>query len=261
MLWVASLTIEPFRVMRRIEDDDRLRQGKRVERVIDVHNREVMIACNTLRTEIEYLREKHGVNRRIIWMESQLHNVPEKMARALQDALDEVKDADRVILGYANCGNVIQGLKSGDFELIVPRLDDCISLVFGSQAARTEYGSQHHALYFTDGWMDKGHNIIEEYHRTVEEHGEEDAQDIFDMMYCHYKTMAYLDTGLYDVEELMDRTRFLADMCDLEQRVEPGTLDYVERLVCGPWDEELFVVIGPHEVVPAWPFATPGSVL
>ena len=37
---------------------------------------EVMIACNTLRTEIEHVMEQHGVKRPVVWLESKLHNVP-----------------------------------------------------------------------------------------------------------------------------------------------------------------------------------------
>ncbi len=220
-----------------------------------------MIACNTLKTEIEHVSRKHGIVRRTVWLESQLHNVPEKLSGALQEAIDAVEDADRVLLGYANCGNVVQGLRSGDFDLVVPRLDDCISLVFGSQKRRQEYGEQWRSLFFTDGWMNEGRNILDEYDQMVDKYGEDGAQDIYDMMYAHYRTMTFVDTGLYDVAELLERTRFISEMCELEQRVEPGTLDYVERLVCGPWDPELFVVVGPGEVIPATPFMEPGSVV
>jgi hypothetical protein len=196
-----------------------------------------------------------------VWLESKLHNVPANLKSALQQALDDVSDADRVLLGFGNCGNVIQGLTSGDFELIIPRLDDCISLVMGSQKRREAYSQAHRAMYQTDGWMDTGHNLIDEYETTCEMYGEEDAEDVFRMMYAHYETMAYLDTGLYDVDELMERTRFLTDLMELEQKVEPATLAYVDLLVCGPWEEELFVHVPPHGKVPSAPFMQPGSVL
>lgn len=223
--------------------------------------REVMIACNTLKSEIEHVTKVHGVTRPIVWLESQLHNVTAKLTEKLQEAIDAVQDADRVLLAYGNCGNAVQGLVSGDFELIVPRIDDCVSLLFGSQRLREWYGSEYKAFYFTDGWMDEGHNIIDDYNRTLERYGEEHANDIYGMMYAHYKTMCYLETGLYDVEALMEKTRFIGDICELEQRREPATLSYIERLVLGPWDEELFVRVEPHGVVPAAPFREPGSIV
>ena len=223
-------------------------------------DREVMIACATLRTEIEHVMRERGIVRRVVWIEHLLHNVPTKLTATLQEAIDDVRDADRVLLGYGNCGNAVQGLKNGDFELIVPRLDDCISLVLGSQRYREHYTREHSAFYLTDGWLNGGHTIKAEYDEMVEDYGEEEANEVMSMMYAHYNTMAYLDTGLYDIEELMERTRRLCEIIETEQVVEPATLAYVERLVCGPWPDELFVRVAPNDTIPAAPFFEPGSV-
>ena len=94
----------------------------------------------------------------------------------------------------------------------------------------------------------------------IEDYGEEEADEVMNMMYAHYRTMAYLDTGLYDVDALMERTRHLCEVIETEQVVEPATLAYVERLVRGPWPPELFVRVAPGEVIPAKPFFEPGSV-
>lgn len=222
--------------------------------------REVMIACDTLRTEIEYIMDIHSIERRVIWIEHLLHNIPTKLTAALQEAIDGIDDADRVLLGFGNCGNAIQGLKSGDFELIVPRIDDCVSLVLGSQRYRERYSREHHAFYLTDGWINGSRTIEVEYNEMIEDYGEEEADELMNLMYVNYSTMAYLDTGLYDVDALMDRTRHLCEVIETEQVVEPATLAYVERLVCGPWPENLFVHVGPRETVPSSPFLEPGAV-
>ena len=222
--------------------------------------REVMIACDTLRTEIEHVMQAHGVERRVIWMEHLLHNVPVKLAGALQEAIDGIEDADRVLLGYGNCGNAIQGLVTGDFELIIPRVDDCISLMLGSQRYREGYSQQHAAFYLSDGWLKGEHTIEWDYEEMVNDYGEEEADEVMNMMYAHYRTMAYLDTGLYDVAGLMERTRHLCEVIETRQVVEPAILSYVEQLVCGPWPDELFVHVGPGQTVPYAPFLEPGSV-
>lgn len=58
----------------------------------------------------------------------------------------------------------------------------------------------------------------------------------------------------------MDRTRHLCEVIETEQVVEPATLAYVERLVCGPWPEDLFVHVAPGEIIPSSPFLEPGAV-
>ena len=50
--------------------------------------REVMIACDTLRTEIEHVMQVHGFDRPVVWIEHLLHNVPTKLTAALQEAID-----------------------------------------------------------------------------------------------------------------------------------------------------------------------------
>ena len=222
--------------------------------------REVMIACDTLRTEIAHVMSAFGIERRVIWMEHLLHNIPPKMTEALQNAIDEVRDADRVLLGFGNCGNAIQGLKNGDFELIVPRIDDCVSLVLGSQRYREQFSRQNSAFYLTDGWITGSRTIEVEYNEMIEDYGEEEADELMNMMYTHYRTMAYLDTGLYDIDALMERTRHLCEVIETKQVIEPATLAYVERLVCGPWPDDLFVHVAPHEIIPSKPFFEPGSV-
>lgn len=216
--------------------------------------RQVLIACNTLKGEIEHVSAELGTCRRTIWLESQLHNEPENLARKLQEALDSIEDADVVLLGYGNCGNVIQGLVARDFRLIVPRIDDCISILFGSQGQRTAYSDQNRSIFLTDGWMDEGHNILAEFQRCVDKYGREKAEDIFDMLYKHYESMAYLDTGLYDIDELKERTCEICKMLGLDQRIAPATLDYVRALLTGPWPEDRFVCVGPGEAIPAKPF-------
>ncbi|MBO7702648.1 MAG: DUF1638 domain-containing protein [Eggerthellaceae bacterium] len=222
--------------------------------------REVMIACTTLRTEIEHVMDVHGITRPVIWLENQLHIVPAKLKSELQNALSSVQDADRVLLGYGNCGNVVPGLESGDFELIVPRLDDCISLMLGSQFYRQWFSDEHKAFYLTDGWTGGKSTIDHEFASMYEDYGEEEANEVMAMMYAHYSTMAYLDTGLYDIAGLMQETAHLCEVIGVKQVIEPATLAYVEQLVCGPWPEELFVRVGPHEMIEADPFMQPGSV-
>ena len=56
-----------------------------------------ILACKTLRHEIEKACEKHNIDYPIHWIESGLHNYPEKLHKYIQDELDNMQDYDRVI--------------------------------------------------------------------------------------------------------------------------------------------------------------------
>lgn len=219
-----------------------------------VRDNEVIVACHTIRAEIEFFQDALGIERPIIWCESYLHNVPDKLREVLQEILDDISGVDRVLLGFGNCGNAIQGIKVGDYELVAPRIDDCISMLFGSRQARAQYSDTYRAFYQTQGWMDDGHNILAEYEAAREKYGAENAQGVFRMMYGHYETMAYLDTGLYSVDELIEETSGICEMLKLQQRVVPATLEYFEEFIKGPWPEERFVHVEPNKLIPAAAF-------
>ena len=46
-----------------------------------------ILACKTLRHEIEKACEKHNIDYPIHWIESGLHNYPEKLHKYIQDEL------------------------------------------------------------------------------------------------------------------------------------------------------------------------------
>ena len=211
---------------------------------------EVIVACHALEAEINHLQETTGIVRRVIWVDRGLHNFPDQLKAAIQEVFDSIEDAHTVLMGYGNCGNALQGVTTGDFTAIIPNVDDCISILLGSKAARQEYSAEHAAFFLTEGWMDADHSIVQEYNYSVNKYGQEMADNITSMIYAHYRTMAYLDTGLYDIEALMDTTRHLCEVCEMKQIIEPVSIEYVEHLLTGPWDNDRFLHVAPHSKIP-----------
>ena len=214
--------------------------------------REVIVSCRALSMEFEHIQEQTGIVRPIVYVDRGLHNFPDRLRAAVQEKLDSLEDVDRVLMGYANCGNAISGVVSRDFELIIPRVDDCVSILFNSMEARIAYSKEHASMFMTEGWMDAEHSIVAEYEQCVEDYGEEEAAEITEMMYAHYRTMTYLDTGLYDIEALKRKVRVICDIAELADRVEPVELTYLEQLVAGPWPDDRFIRIPPNTEVPTF---------
>ena len=203
-----------------------------------------VIACKIMQDELGYALEKTGCDYPVVWLEQELHNVPTQLHTAVQQALDGlVGEADRVLLAMGFCSNAIQGLHVPVAELICPRVDDCISILLGSVSRRMEIAREYAAMYFTEGWLRGERNIWVEHLHMLEEYGEELTAELEKDMFGHYRTLALLDSGVYPVEPLVEKTRERAEGLHLEQRVIPASVGYLEQLLTGPWPSERFLTL------------------
>jgi hypothetical protein len=101
----------------------------------------------------------------------------------------------------------VVGLRAAMSTLIVPRTDDCIALLLGSQENYKKHLKQEPGTYFlSKGWIESGINIVEE----------------------HYRQFAH-----QAAEEL--NLRF--------EEIE-GTTQLLKKMITGPWDSD-FVVARP----------------
>ncbi len=207
-----------------------------------------VIACRTIEDELRFAMERTGIEYPILWLEQGLHNVPEKLNAALQSALEEA-GAERVLLGMGFCGNAVKGLHVPVQELILPRVDDCISLLLGSVQRRLEVSREYAAYFFTEGWLRGERNIWVEHQHMLETYGEELTEELEKSMFGHYRTLGLLDCGVKPVDGLVEGTKMIADGLHLTQQVIPATVRYLEELLTGPWPEKRFLVLSGGAVI------------
>lgn len=206
----------------------------------------VIIACKTIEKEVLAAVSRQGCGYPILWLESGLHNWPDKLRARLQELLDGCSGYDTVLLAMSFCGNAVAGLRTHDFQLVIPRCDDCITLLLGSVERR----QAHLAAYFlTEGWLAGENNIWMEYQRCIQKYGEKRGRRIFSTMLAHYRHLALVDTGAYDAEKNEAEVRAIAQVLGLEYTRIEGTLEHIESLLRGEWPEAQFVVIPPNSTV------------
>ena len=71
-----------------------------------------------------------------ITLDAQLHLSPEKLKEGLRVAVAAAdKPGATIVLGYGMCSNAVLGLRTRHATLVAPRVDDCIALMLGSNAA------------------------------------------------------------------------------------------------------------------------------
>lgn len=205
----------------------------------------VIVACNTIRAELEKAAAETGCGYPFQWVESGLHLRPESLRNRLQEELDGLVNVDRVLLGFGFCGHAVAGLISRDYELIIPKVDDCISILLGSRENRDRCCGSGGVYFLTKGWLEGELNIWKEYQATLERLGPDTTERIYRRMLEHYQFLGLIDTGAYELDLLLPEVDLIAATLNLKTRIFPGSDAYLKKLVAGPWDEPDFIVI-PH---------------
>lgn len=207
----------------------------------------MVLACATVMEELQPLLPA-GVAARVL--DFGLHINPAALKAALQAAIDAAAGAaDEVILGYGLCSMAVIGLRANGCTLVVPHVDDCISIFLGS---RDEYQKQIKAepgtYYLTKGWIEVGDTPFSEYDRLVEKYGEKRADRLIRLSIKHYTRLALIDTGRGDMAHYREYAQRLAERWDLRFEELQGSNSLVRKMLTGPWDDE-FIVVPPGEAI------------
>ena len=208
-----------------------------------------LLCCRTLEPEVRLAMERCGCTPELKVLQENNHDVPHKLRRNIQEELDAMTDADRVLMAFATCGGSMVGLRTGDFELVIPRLDDCLSLLMGSMEQRKAVLEGGFGMFVTESWIDHDKNIAFEIERIQKRYPPERAEKVIQIMYGNFDSLNVIDTGAYDVHKILPRTQKLAQQLNLKHRIVQGTTAYLEELLCGPYDPERFILIPPRSVV------------
>lgn len=206
-----------------------------------------VLACATVMEEMLPLRPE-GMAYHVL--DFGLHVNPAVLKRTLQDAINAAADtADEVILGYGLCSMAVVGLRANGCTLVVPRVDDCISIFLGSgHVYRQQMRAEPGTYYLTKGWIEAGDTPFDEYDRLVTRYGPQKADWLIRQTIKHYTRLALIDTGRDGIERYRDHVRRLAARWALRFEEIPGSNALVRQMLFGPWDEG-FVVVPPGESI------------
>lgn len=207
-----------------------------------------------------------------------LHDLPRQdMLQRIQTAIDGVDASagyEAILLGYARCNDGLVGIKAGAIPLVIPRAHDCITFFFGSRAAYRDYFDKHPGTYFmTTGWSERNRfgedgysrpaygmegvmaklGLTEPYDVMVAKYGKENADYIIESLggweksYCR---SLYLEMGVGDERDLIERARQEAAKRSWEFEVRKGDWSLLKKLFYAHWDED-FVIVPPGKTIVA----------
>ena len=205
------------------------------------------IACETVLNEmLPYMPAGSSYEA----IEPGLHLQPKKLKAVLQDAIDAVTSAaDFIILGYGLCSMAVIDLQAAESTLVVPRSDDCIALLLGSQENYRKHLNQEPGTYFlSKGWIESGINIVEEHRQIEERHGKDYAKMVKEMMFKNYTRLALINLGYQNEEHYRQFSRRAAKELDLRFEEIEGTTRLLKKMITGPWDSDFVVAVPGHKI-------------
>jgi hypothetical protein len=209
------------------------------------------IACKTIEDEVNKALKDNNICADVHWVEAGLHYQPDKLKETLQQLIDSSDSSDFIVLLFGLCGNALIGLTSKRSTLVVPKVDDCISLMLGGNEQRKAIDAANRAYYFTKGWLRYDINIWHEYKRSVKQYGSEKAKEIFLEMLKHYTHITVIDTGAYEGEDIKGDTELIAKTFNLKHAYIEGDDSYLSAAVKGLWDDRFLLIKSGNRITPA----------
>lgn len=207
----------------------------------------VILACQTMKDELQLVMQQLGVTYPVVYLESGLHNSPELLREKVQEQVNTLK-AKTIMMVFGCCGKGLVGIKANKAKLIIPRIDDCVTLLLGSTENRRRISGESSTYFITKGWLDPQGNIMWSYLEWVERYGEQKALRITKKMLAHYTKFMIINTGAYKIESILPSIQDFCERFDMCYEVTTGSLRLLYRLLIGPWDSE-FIIVQPGQEI------------
>lgn len=199
-----------------------------------------------------------------------LHDRPERLREIIQEEIDRIdqnshiysndtrtNDFDAILLGYGLCSNVVAGLHSEKYPIVIPKAHDCISLFMGSKEAYEEYYRNHMGtFYYTPGFveldcLDKEDEWKRRYQMYLMRYrgNEKKARRIMEVeksLTSNYQGLTYIKWEALDFPEYEDEIEQSARNKGWKYEMLPGENTLIKKLVAGEWEENDFLIVPPH---------------
>ena len=191
----------------------------------------IIIACDNLKDEIEYILNKNNKNKEVIYIKSQLHNTPKLLKQEIQKEIDKQKTVNNIILLFGVCGNGTIGLKSENANIIMPRVDDCISLYLGGIENRKKIENYNKTYFITKRYVENELSVYNEMKTLINKYGEKKAKKMYKMLFDKYEYIRSIDTNAYDENEIIDKVNEMCIMFNLKYEKIKSDLSIIEDLL------------------------------
>ena len=204
----------------------------------------IILACDAMLLHFNAAQEAMGTHLPIVEIDRRLHAEPRHMREVILEELEKLPpEYDTVLFAMGFCGGSLDNIVS-DRRLVIPRVDDCITLLLHTDDTWHANLKVCRHMYFRDN--DEYFNVHAIRSRMIEQYGEKKAAKLFRAYFVSYTNADIIETGVYDAHDAayLADAREQAELIHSELGFVPGSNIIFEKLVSGRWDEQ-FVVAEP----------------
>lgn len=221
-----------------------------------------VISCQVYSRELSAALAESSCPCTVVWLPQGLHNTPQQLRERLQEEIDRLEERqardgcfDAIVLGYSLCGGGVCGVTARTLPLVIPRCDDCIGVLLGSQKRYREYFDSREGIYwYSPGWVDFVEVPCKGYYDKLFEHycelyGEDNAGYLIE---CENSWMSRYQNALFICPEIpghwgryRDFTRRAAEHFNWRYEELQGSGRMLRTMLSGEWPKDEFLVCPP----------------
>ena len=159
-----------------------------------------IVCCDSLLSHLEAAQVKMGTKCPIYTLDRALHSQPKNMRQRLIDVLNALPGSiTTVLIAMGHCGGSLASICARQ-RLVIPDLDDCITMLLTKTDAQEGNLKQRGHMYFRDSECG-GVNVQRMLDNLRREYGMERGTGIFGMWFADYTHADIIDTGVFDCYE------------------------------------------------------------
>jgi len=234
-----------------------------------------MIACEVSQREVCAAVERSRNIINVDFLPKGLHDVgAERMRARIQEAVDACPreagahprgNCEALLFWYGLCNNGLCGVRAS-IPMVAPRAHDCITLLLGSRTRFARYFEANPGTYFkSPGWIERDTDpndnpasitarlkLSRDYRELAMRYGEDNAEFLAPVIadwFKHYRKLAFINTGVGDIEAYRTRAGQFAAERKWEYEELQGDSGLLDRMLAGDWNTEDFLVVPPGRTI------------
>ncbi|WP_405383624.1 DUF1638 domain-containing protein [Phascolarctobacterium sp.] len=207
-----------------------------------------ILCCPTLGKELLHALKEFGSDAKVVFLPDQLHNDPNVLRSYVQEKINELVDAERIVVCPSGCGGGTNGLIATNCELVIPRTRDCLDILLSGTGV-ADINRPKHGIFVTDSWFAYMQRSSLALPRLEAKYGQEGAKEFLRKIYKGFEHFYIIDTGVYDVTKVAEGLQPLLEILHGTLDIVPGGYGILKKIAQNNFDGD-FLTVPKGEQVP-----------